>query len=49
MADGPGQPVHNRLLILVNMAMGVGNSMGVKIGVIVLLFQYGIVLPFVNI
>ena len=37
MADGPGKAVDDSFLIFVNMAVGVGNAVGVQIGVIVLM------------
>ena len=34
MADGTGQPVDDRLLILVDMAVGVGNAVGMHVGMV---------------
>ena len=36
MADGTGQPVHNGLLILVDVAVGMGQAVGVQVGVLLL-------------
>lgn len=38
VADGPGEPVENGFLVFVDMAVGVGNAMGVEIFVIVYMF-----------
>lgn len=35
VSDGPGQAVDNGLLILMHMAVGVGDAVGMEIGVIV--------------
>ena len=37
MTDGTGQTVHHRLLILMDVAMGMGNAVGMLIGVIVVM------------
>lgn len=39
MTDGTGQTVNHRFLILMDMPMGVGNSVGVKIGMILSAFR----------
>ena len=36
MPDGPGQTVDDCLLVLVDMAVGVGNAVGVEVGVVML-------------
>jgi hypothetical protein len=36
MAQGPGQTVHHRLLILVDVAVAVGQAVGVAVFVIVM-------------
>ena len=34
MPDGPGQAVDDSLLVLVDMAVGMGNAVGVEVGVV---------------
>ncbi len=36
VADGPAQPVDHRPLVFVNVAVGVGNAVGMEVGVVVL-------------
>jgi hypothetical protein len=36
MADGPGQTVHHRLLIFMNMPVGMSDPVGMKISVVVM-------------
>ena len=36
MPDGPGQAVDHRLLIFVNMAVGMGDPVGMEIGMVML-------------
>ena len=43
MADGPGQAVNDCLLIFVDMAVGVGDAVGVEVGVVVFLLLLMIV------
>ena len=37
MPDGPGEPVDDRLLIFMNMTVGMGYPVGMKIGMVMLL------------
>ena len=43
MPDGPGQTVDDGLLVLVDMAVGVGDAVGVEVGVVVFLLLFMIV------
>ena len=48
MSDGPGQTVDDGLLIFVDMAVGVGDAVGVEVGVIVFMVvfvKFGLTLP----
>jgi hypothetical protein len=44
MADGPGQAVNYRLLIFMDMAVGMGNAVGMLIGVVVVMVTHNIAL-----
>ena len=44
MADGPGKPVDHRLLVFVDMAVGMGNAVGVEVGMIMVMI---LVMPMV--
>ena len=49
VADGPGQPVHHGFLIFVDMAVGMGDAVGMEIGMIMFLFVIVVMIMFVGV